>query len=88
VGSLDLLSLISSFLGPLTSVEFQIHSSKMKSFYICFAAALATVASAARVEICEERAITATPKVYLAGDSTMAQGGGGTGTQGSFPSST
>lgn len=58
----------------------------MKSFSICLAAALATVASAAPVENCEERATTATPKVYLAGDSTMAQGGGGTGTQGTLAS--
>jgi rhamnogalacturonan acetylesterase len=57
----------------------------MKSFSACFAAALATVAVAAPVENYEERATTATPKVYLAGDSTMALGGGGTGTEGTLP---
>lgn len=41
---------------------------------------LATLISAAPVEDIHERATT--PKVYLAGDSTMALGGGGSGTQG------
>jgi rhamnogalacturonan acetylesterase len=68
-------------------LDFQVHSSIMKSFSACFAAALATVAVAAPVENYEERTTTATPKVYLAGDSTMALGGGGTGTQGTLLSS-
>lgn len=49
----------------------------MKSFTIISALAIAVVAAPA--ETIEKRA---TPKVYLAGDSTMALGGGGTGTQG------
>lgn len=44
------------------------------------AAVSAVVALAAPAALVAERATT--PTVYLAGDSTMAQGGGGTGTQG------
>lgn len=43
----------------------------MKSTYGVLPVILATLAMAA-------------PKVYLAGDSTMAVGGGGTGTEGTF----
>jgi len=54
----------------------------MKSFYATLSAALATLALAAPAEELSKR----TPTLYLAGDSTMALGGGGTGTQGnSFP---
>lgn len=52
----------------------------MKSFYTALSATLATVALAAPAEK------RATPIVYLVGDSTMALGGGGTGTQGRNPS--
>lgn len=58
----------------------------MKSFYYVSWASLATLLSAAPVDEVSERATT--PTVYLAGDSTMALGGGGTGTQGTFPSHT
>ena len=51
----------------------------MKPLYTTLSAALAATALAAPVEDIEKRA---TPKVYLAGDSTMALGGGGSGTQG------
>ncbi|TVY45563.1 Rhamnogalacturonan acetylesterase [Lachnellula occidentalis] len=52
----------------------------MKSFYFPLSAALATLS----IAFPTGEAITkrATPKVYLAGDSTMAKGGGGTGTEG------
>ena len=53
---------------------------KMKSFVAGLAAALATIASAAPPQNEAKRATT--PKVYLAGDSTMALGGGRAGTQG------
>ena len=57
----------------------------MKPFYCVLSGALATVALAAPFdETLSERATT--PKVYLAGDSTMALGGGGTGTQGTYSS--
>jgi rhamnogalacturonan acetylesterase len=56
---------------------------KMKLLEAGLAAALATIASAAPAQNEAKRATT--PKVYLAGDSTMALGGGGTGTQGMFP---
>lgn len=49
----------------------------MKSYVVL--PALAAAALAAPAEHAEKRA---TPHVYLAGDSTMALGGGGTGTQG------
>jgi rhamnogalacturonan acetylesterase len=52
----------------------------MKSYAII--SALAATAIAAPAEDIEKRA---TPNVYLAGDSTMALGGGGTGTQGISP---
>jgi len=52
----------------------------MRSFKNILPAALAAVAVAAPVD--EERSTETTPTVYLAGDSTMALGGGGTGTQG------
>jgi len=52
----------------------------MKSFYLPLSAVLATLSTAAPTD--EVMAKRATPKVYLAGDSTMALGGGGTGTQG------
>ncbi|KAH6664574.1 carbohydrate esterase family 12 protein [Halenospora varia] len=51
----------------------------MKSFQAAVYAALAGLALAAPVEEIEKRA---TPTLYLIGDSTMAKGGGGTGTQG------
>jgi len=51
----------------------------MKTFYCTLSAALATLALAAPSDDIYKRA---TPKLYLAGDSTMALGGGGTGTQG------
>ncbi len=55
----------------------------MKSFYISFPALLAALASAAPAEDVQKRA---TPTLYLVGDSTMAKGGGGSGTNGiSFP---
>jgi hypothetical protein len=54
----------------------------MKSITAGLAATLATVAVAARGQTYEARGIAATPKVYLAGDSTMAHGGGGAQTQG------
>ncbi|TVY25853.1 Rhamnogalacturonan acetylesterase [Lachnellula hyalina] len=52
----------------------------MKSFYLPLSAALATLS----IALPTDEAITkrATPIVYLAGDSTMAKGGGGTGTEG------
>jgi rhamnogalacturonan acetylesterase len=50
----------------------------MKSFAI-IPAFLAVTAVTAPTEELEKRA---TPTVYLVGDSTMALGGGGTGTQG------
>jgi hypothetical protein len=53
----------------------------MKTFHYASLACLATLVSAAPTEEKEKRA---TPKVYLAGDSTMALGGGGTGTQGAY----
>ncbi|TVY16649.1 Rhamnogalacturonan acetylesterase, partial [Lachnellula arida] len=58
----------------------QTTSPVMKSFYLPLSAALATLSTASPTG----EAITkrATPTVYLAGDSTMALGGGGTGTQG------
>ncbi|TVY86495.1 Rhamnogalacturonan acetylesterase [Lachnellula willkommii] len=58
----------------------------MKSFYLPLSAALATLSTASPTG----EAITkrATPTVYLAGDSTMALGGGGTETQGSLGAST
>jgi rhamnogalacturonan acetylesterase len=52
----------------------------MKLFYLPLPALLAAIAVAAPSEEISKRA---TPNVYLAGDSTMALGGGGTGTQGS-----
>jgi len=52
----------------------------MKSFYYTSVAALASMVLAAPVDEVAARATT--PKVYLAGDSTMALGGGGTSTQG------
>jgi uncharacterized membrane protein len=51
----------------------------MNSFVAGLAAALATIASAAPAQ--NEAKLATAPKVYLAGDSTMALGGGGTGTQ-------
>ncbi|KAH7327489.1 carbohydrate esterase family 12 protein [Rhexocercosporidium sp. MPI-PUGE-AT-0058] len=51
----------------------------MKYFYITIPALLATLASAAPAEEIEERA---NPTIYMAGDSTMALGGGGSGTNG------
>ncbi|MAD85518.1 MAG: hypothetical protein CL912_21370 [Deltaproteobacteria bacterium] len=51
----------------------------MKAFYITFPALLAALASAAPAEEIEKRA---TPTIYMAGDSTMAVGGGGSGTNG------
>jgi rhamnogalacturonan acetylesterase len=53
----------------------------MKQLIAGLGAALAAVASAAPADN-YERATAATPKVYLAGDSTMARGGGGAQTQG------
>jgi uncharacterized membrane protein len=53
----------------------------MKQFIAGLGAALAAVASAAPADN-HERATASTPKVYLAGDSTMARGGGGAQTQG------
>lgn len=44
-------------------------------------ALLAALATAAPAEEIEKRA---TPTIYMAGDSTMALGGGGSGTQGMF----
>lgn len=52
----------------------------MKSFTILSALAVAALAAPSK-----EIKKRATPKVYLAGDSTMALGGGGTGTQGFIP---
>jgi len=53
----------------------------MKSFYqIPLSAVLATLALAAPAD--ESPVKRATPKLYLAGDSTMAKGGGGSGTDG------
>jgi hypothetical protein len=54
----------------------------MKFLEAGLAAALATIASGAPAQNEAKRATT--PKVYLAGDSTMALGGGGTGTQGMY----
>ncbi|KAK0102737.1 hypothetical protein ONS95_006335 [Cadophora gregata] len=51
----------------------------MKAFYITFPALLAALASAAPAEEVEKRAI---PNIYMVGDSTMAYGGGGRGTNG------
>jgi len=51
----------------------------MKYFYVTASAVLAVLAQAAPSEEISKRA---TPTIYLAGDSTMALGGGGTGTQG------
>lgn len=51
----------------------------MKYSFAAIPAVLATLAFAAPAENIEKRA---TPTVYLAGDSTMALGGGGSGTQG------
>lgn len=51
----------------------------MRSYALVPALAIAALAAPAK-EI-EKRA---TPNIYLAGDSTMALGGGGTGTQGIF----
>lgn len=52
----------------------------MKSLVLYLAATLAELASAAPTELSLTK--RATPTVYLAGDSTMALGGGGSGTQG------
>lgn len=52
---------------------------KVSNFLV--SAAMAAISTASPAEI-ERRA---TPKVYLAGDSTMALGGGGSGTQGEHP---
>ena len=52
----------------------------MNFFVAGLAAALATITSAAPSQN-EAKRVT-TPMVYLAGDSTMALGGGGAGTQG------
>ena len=56
----------------------------MKAIYCTLFAALATLALAAPAD--ETVSKRATPKVYLAGDSTMASGGGGTSTQGTYRS--
>lgn len=53
----------------------------MKAFYITIPALLAALASAAPAEEIEKRA---TPTIYMAGDSTMALGGGGSGTNGTY----
>lgn len=53
----------------------------MKSYAILSALAVAALAAPTK-----DIAKRATPKVYLAGDSTMALGGGGTETQGFIPS--
>ena len=59
----------------------------MKSFSCVLSATLASLVLAAPpAHSISERATT--PKLYLAGDSTMALGGGGTGTQGPSPSIT
>jgi hypothetical protein len=52
----------------------------MKSSNLIFRASLVALALAAPTDELSSRATT--PKLYLAGDSTMALGGGGTGTQG------
>lgn len=65
------------------TTAFGNRNAAMKSFYYILLASLATLLSAAPVEEVSERATT--PTVYLAGDSTMAVGGGGTGTQGTRP---
>jgi rhamnogalacturonan acetylesterase len=52
----------------------------MKSIYLPLSATLAGLSMAVPADrVMEKRA---TPTVYLAGDSTMAKGGGGTSTQG------
>lgn len=55
----------------------------MKSFSSRLVLALASLAIATPVE--ENILKRATPNVYLAGDSTMAKGGGGSGTDGTYP---
>lgn len=61
------------------------HHTIMKSSYIAMPTALVAVALAAPQFENSKRAL---PKLYLAGDSTMALGGGGTGTQGTSNLST
>lgn len=52
----------------------------MKSLYFALSASMATLATSAPADKVTEK--RATPTVYLAGDSTMAKGGGGTSTEG------
>lgn len=60
--------------------NLSIYIAAMKSIVFTLAAALTELTSAAPAELpLTKRAL---PTVYLAGDSTMALGGGGTGTQG------
>ena len=59
----------------------------MKTQSLLLPAVFAAVVLAAPAVELAPRATT-TPTVYLIGDSTMAKGGGGTGTQGRYPPST